>query len=122
MPITLTGPVIHGKALARTFAIPTANIEPAENIDGLDFGVYASEVLVEGRTYLGVSNLGMRPTVADGDRVNLETFILDYHDDLYGKQIAVTLIQFMRPEKKFDSIDQLMEQIHKDIALRTGIS
>ncbi len=117
-PKTFTGTVTHGKALARTFDIPTANIEPVESIDGLAFGVYVSSVHVDGKTYRGVTNLGNRPTVDDGDRVNLETFILDYRGDLYGKQISVTLNKFIRPEKKFDSVEELMAQIQRDIEQR----
>ena len=116
LPRVLTGIVVHGKALARTFDIPTANIEPAGNIDGLAYGVYASTVTVDGRNYRGVTNLGVRPTVADGDRVNAETFILDFDGDLYGKRITVTLCVFLRPEKKFNSVEELMEQIRKDIS------
>ncbi len=115
LPHILTGTVTHGKALARTFDIPTANIEPAENIDGLAYGVYASTVTVDGRNYRGVTNLGVRPTVADGNKANAETFIRDFDGDLYGKRITVTLLEFLRPEKKFDSVEELMEQIRKDI-------
>ena len=115
LPVVLRGRVLHGKHLATSYNMPTANIEPAENIDGLAFGVYASEVTVDGRQYRGVSNLGIRPTVEDGTRVNLETFILDFDGDLYGQEIAVTLIKFIRPEKKFDSVEELMEQIRRDI-------
>ena len=118
LPAVLSGTVLHGKHLGQEFRIPTANIEPVENIDGLVYGVYASDVQIGEKVFRGITNLGVRPTVEDGKKVNAETFILDYEGDLYGKQITVTLLKFMRPEQKFDSVEALMEQIRGDIDRR----
>ena len=122
LPAVLSGTVLHGKRLGQEFEIPTANIEPVENIDGLVYGVYASDVRIGERIFSGVTNLGVRPTVEDGEKVNAETFILDYDGDLYGKEITVTLFRFMRKERKFDSVEALMEQIRRDIRSRRSIS
>ena len=122
LPAVLSGRVLHGKGLGQEFDIPTANIEPVENIDGLVYGVYASNVRIGERVFSGVTNLGIRPTVEDGEKVNAETFILDYDGDLYGKEIIVTLFRFMRKEQKFDSVEALMEQIRRDILSRKSIS
>ena len=115
LPRTLTGRVAHGKALARKFDIPTANIEPREDVTGLEFGVYFSKVTVDGREYRSITNLGVRPTVQDGSRINAESFIYDFDGDLYGKEISVTLTEFKRPETKFSSVDDLFATIRRDI-------
>ena len=78
------------------------------------YGVYLSETEVDGESYLSVTNVGVRPTVAD-DGVRSETFILDFSGDLYGKKVQVRLIKYLREEKKFPDIDSLREAIGKDI-------
>ncbi len=115
LPFTISGRVAHGKALARQFDMPTANIEPREDITGLAFGVYFSKVIVDGREYRAITNLGVRPTVQDGSRINAESFIYDFDGDLYDKEISVILTKFKRPETKFSSVDDLFAAIRKDI-------
>lgn len=114
LPVTLTGAVAPGNKIGRQFSMPTANIYPNENISGLTYGVYYSVINIDGKDYLGITNLGVRPTISEGSRVNAETFIYDFHGDLYGKTVLVTLLKFRRSEIKFDSLDELYRTIADD--------
>lgn len=114
LPITLTGAVQPGNKIGRRFSMPTANIYPKENISGLAYGVYYSTINIDGNDYFGITNLGVRPTVSEGNRVNAETYIYDFQGDLYGKTVSVTLLKFRRGEVKFDSLDELYRTIADD--------
>ena len=78
-------------------------------------GVYYSRVLLDKELYYGVTNIGCRPTVEDGNRMSAETYILDFDRDIYGKDIFVELKHFERAEHKFASVDALTEAIRRDI-------
>ena len=67
------------------------------------------------RSFAGMTNIGRKPTVSDSGRVGVETYIYDFNEDVYGKLIEVKLLKFMRPEMKFDGVEQLKAQIHTDI-------
>ena len=88
---------------------PTANIEADAALDARD-GVYASRVEVDGRMYDAMSNLGYKPTV-DGRRRLLETNIFGFEGDLYGRRLRVELLRFIRPERRFGSVEELFRQI-----------
>ena len=88
---------------------PTANIEADASLDARD-GVYASRVEVDGRMYDAMSNLGYKPTV-DGRRRLLETNIFGFEGDLYGRRLRVELLRFIRPERRFGSVEELFRQI-----------
>ena len=107
-------PVIKGDGLGRTWGIPTINQSFPEDFIVPKYGVYVSETVVDGESYLGVTNVGVRPTV-DGSDVRSETCILDFSGDLYGKSVQVKLIKYLREEKKFPSVESLREAIGKDI-------
>lgn len=108
-------PVVRGNGLARTMSYPTINqIIPSTNIIP-KFGVYVSFVEVDGRQYRGITNIGIRPTVASGGGTVMETHILDFSGDLYGRNIAISLCAFLRPERKFSGLEELREQIALDI-------
>ncbi|MBR2937652.1 MAG: bifunctional riboflavin kinase/FAD synthetase [Oscillospiraceae bacterium] len=114
-PMILTGTVLAGKQLGRTIGVPTANLLlPAELITPR-FGVYASKVWADGKDYLAVTNIGTRPTV-DGEGVTVEAHLLDFDGDLYGKTITIAFCDFLRPEEKFENLDQLKAQIATDVA------
>ena len=115
LPFTLTGTVLHGRSFGRTIDMPTANIVPGEDVSNLSFGVYYSKITVDGETYRSITNLGRRPTVNDGNFVNAESFLYDFSGDLYGRDITVTLLEFRRPERKFDSFDGLSAAMHEDL-------
>lgn len=112
---SISGEVVKGKQLGRTIGFPTANIiYPSELIE-LPFGAYAVNVKFSDRLFKGVTNFGIRPTVSDTKLTTLETFIIDFDQDIYEKTIEVEFIKMIRPEKKFPSLDALKTQISLDI-------
>ncbi len=116
----LTGTVEGGKKLGRTMGYPTVNLKVDKSKQLPRFGVYASRVYTSpDETYNGITNIGTRPSVDDGDHITIETFIYDFSEDIYGADIKVEPVAFIRPEKRFDSIDDLTKQIEMDI-LKAG--
>ena len=110
--------VIGGKHLGRTIGFPTANQLFTEGIITPKRGIYATLCTTEdGRRFIGVSNVGIRPTIIDGSDdhvVNCETYICNFNENLYGKKLRVSFIHFLRNEQKFESVDALRDQIAKD--------
>lgn len=113
---SVSGIVEHGKHLGSTIGIPTVNILPPAGKLLPPFGVYSSIVVIDGEEYKGMTNIGRKPTVSSSNQVGVETYIYDFDADVYGKMIEVKLLEFKRPEMKFDSVDQLKAQMEKDIA------
>jgi riboflavin kinase/FMN adenylyltransferase len=112
-PYFITGEVVHGNALGRTIGMPTANIIPPKDKLLPLYGVYATTVVVDKRTFRGVTNLGVKPTV--GAAVpGVETTLLDFDGNLYGKEIQVYFHHFLRREQKFASLEQLQSQLLQD--------
>jgi len=112
-PYTLTGTVIHGKQLGRRLGIPTANLRLPGGLAIPKFGVYACRVLLDGIWYPAVTNIGTRPTVA-GEGITVEPWILDYSGDLYDREITLEFFKFLRPERKFPSLEALQAEIRKN--------
>ena len=112
-PHFLSGEVVSGRKLGRTIGVPTANILIPDDVVVPKLGVYACETVIDGKTYVAVTNIGSRPTVG-GHQVRAESWILDFDGDLYGKQMTVIFHQFLRPEQKFDSLEALKQQIRQD--------
>jgi len=112
---SVSGIVEHGAHLGTTIGVPTVNVLPPENKLLPPFGVYKSVVMVDGKVFKGMTNIGRKPTVSDSGRVGVETYIYDFDEDVYGKYIEVRLLEFMRPEMKFEGVEQLKAQIHSDI-------
>ena len=112
-PHVLSGTVIHGRALGRKIGVPTANIVIPEGLAVPKFGVYACSCLIDGQRYPAVTNLGTRPTV-EGRHVRVESWILDYSGDLYGRKITVEFHYFLRPEEKFPSLEALQAEIYRN--------
>ena len=112
---TITGTIVHGANLGTKMGIPTVNLSPADGEVTPDFGVYVSEVIIDAEVYRGVTNIGIKPTVTDAGNITVETNILDYNKEVYGHEITVHFLKFLRPEKKFASIDALVAQINLDI-------
>lgn len=112
-PHMLTGTVQTGKQLGRTIGIPTANLAYPKELLKLPYGVYACKVCVDGKSYPAVTNVGTRPTVS-GEGVTVESHLLDYKGDLYGKTVELTFYDLIRPEQKFSDLSQLKAQIEKD--------
>ena len=84
-------------------------------------GVYATSVLVNNQNYRSVTNIGINPTVSDNISKKIETHILDFNEDLYDKRLRVSFYKKIREEKKFDSLDNLKEQIQLDVHFREGL-
>jgi len=118
-PYTFSGIVVKGRQLGRTIGFPTANIQVAESYKLIPAnGVYAVKALVRGNRLNGIMNIGNRPTV-DGIGRTQEVYILDFSDDIYGENVTVELVDYIRSEQKFNGLDELKSQILKD--KETGI-
>lgn len=111
----VTGIVRHGRQLGRTLGFPTMNVEPDEEKILPRFGVYVCRINVDGRWYNGIGNVGVKPTVTEEHKRLVEVFVYDYEGDAYGKEITVQFCDFERPEIRFSSIDELKEQVVKDL-------
>ena len=94
---------------------PTANLLPPPEKHLPRFGVYVTRVTADGKTYGGLTNIGKKPTIQGENPVGVETYLYDFDGDLYGKEIRVELLDFIRPEMRFDSIGQLKAQLDHDI-------
>jgi riboflavin kinase/FMN adenylyltransferase len=115
-PFFMMGEVIHGKQLGRRIGIPTINMDlPAEKLLPPK-GVYATQLRIGEKYYQGVTNVGCKPTVNNSNKVGVETHILDYRGELYGRSLCVEFRHFLRPERRFPSIDALQAQMERDIA------
>ena len=114
-PHVLTQTVGHGRQLGRTIGIPTANLVAPPHVLLPKRGVYAAKItLPDGRAFGGVTNVGVRPTVNNGQDVTVEPWILDFDGDLYGQAIRVEFFRRLRDERKFESMDALRSQIETD--------
>lgn len=115
-PFTLHGTVVEGQQLGRRIQYPTANIEasdPDKIIPG--YGVYAVKVKINGRLHHGMLNIGNRPTVnTNADHRSIEVHIFDFDADVYGQPIEIIFYKKLREEQRFDSLDELKDQLAKD--------
>ena len=136
-PFQFTRQVAHGKRLGTALGFPTVNLSIPDGVIVPAFGVYATKVRVlpvcpdghepsgarplpgEG-PYLAVTNVGVRPTVADGDRVTVEGFILDFNGDLYGRTVRMEFYHYLRPERRFPSMEALAEEIQRNAEQTRG--
>lgn len=106
----LSGEVVHGRQIGRTIGVPTANLCVPESLLCPKRGVYAGTAQWEGNARPAVINIGVRPTVK-GTNVNAEAWLLDFDGDLYGKTLRLSFFHFLRPEKKFGSLEELKAAI-----------
>ncbi len=113
----LEGIVEHGAKLGRTIGFPTANIRYPNDIVQIPYGVYASSVYIRGVKKTAILNWGMKPTVHNTKEPVVEVHILDFSEDIYGMNISVEVLNRLRGEQKFNNIDELKNQIKKDIEL-----
>lgn len=119
-PYFLLGEVIHGNAFGRTIGVPTINMLIPQGKVMFPNGVFATGVMIEDKLYRGMTNVGVKPSVGKGNPLSAETFILNFSGDLYGKICKVEFYEFLRKEKKFNSIEELKEQIAKDVQTASG--
>ncbi len=107
--------VLHGKALGRDIGFPTANQSFSPDVIIPRYGVYASRVTFDGKTYRAITNIGTRPTVSDSSTVFAETHIPGFSGELYGKVLKTEFVRFLREEKQFSSLSDLIRQISQDV-------
>ena len=112
--------VEDGNHIGRTIDFPTINQSFEEGQLIPAYGVYATSVVIDGKQYDGITNIGVKPTVEKECKPLAETHILGFSGDLYGKTLEVSFSDFLRPERKFDSLDALKNQIKTDINKRLG--
>jgi riboflavin kinase/FMN adenylyltransferase len=113
-PWAIRGDVAHGDKRGRTIGFPTANVALGRHLEPAR-GVYAVTIrLADGTKYNGVANIGRRPTVSEGPESRLEVNVFDFSGDIYGTEITVALIAYIRPEVRFSGLDALKAQIAAD--------
>lgn len=115
--------VLDGQHLGRRLGFPTLNQRLGETLLSPRYGVYLSRTKIEGddALYFGITNVGTRPTVGS-DFVGAETHLFGFSGDAYGKKITVELLSFLRPERKFDSVEELSTQVHSDMELAKNMA
>lgn len=110
----LSGPVMHGQGNGRKVCMPTANLTPPADGALPPFGVYAAIVRIGPEAYIGVTNVGLRPTLEGKQTPTVETFILGFSGDLYGREITLSLYYFLRGTRRMASLDEVHAQVEKD--------
>ena len=111
-PHRMSGTVRHGEGIGKKALFPTANLIPEEHIIALKRGVYATRAhLPNGETCVGVTNVGVRPTVSDKNTVTIETYLVGFDGDLYGQKLQLDFFDYLREEKKFSSTQELHDMI-----------
>ena len=114
-PYLVIGEVMHGKALGRTVGMPTANIGYVPYKQLPANGVYGTISEIHSKTVKGLTNIGKRPSVDNFDYVTVEDFLLDFSEDIYGEVITLEVHAMIRPVKKFNSLEEVKQQVNKDI-------
>lgn len=113
---TLAGEVVKGRQVGRTIGIPTANIQADDKVILPKRGVYAVKAYLADKEYLGVLNIGKRPTVHNGTDTTIEVHLLDFDEDIYGEILRVDLYKYLRGETKFVSLTELKQEIEHNVA------
>ncbi len=114
-PYAVFGEVLHGKKLGRTLGFPTMNLIPPTQKLLPAYGVYVTKTNVDGQWFDGITNIGLRPTVDSDKQVSVETHLFAYEGDLYGKQVEVQFLHFLRPERKFADVEALRAAMLEDL-------
>ena len=114
-PYAVFGEVLHGKKLGRTLGFPTMNLIPPTQKLLPAYGVYVTKTNVDGQWFDGITNIGLRPTVDSDKQVSVETHLFAYEGDLYGKQVEVQFLHFLRPERKFADVGALRAAMLEDL-------
>src|SRR3954447_23541555 len=119
-PFQMRGEVAHGDKRGRTLGFPTANLVPQPGLVVPGHGVYACRADVGGAWHLAAVNVGVRPTFQTGRGLLVEAYLLDFAGDLYGQELRLDFLFRLRGEKRFDSVDALVEQMHRDVGETRG--
>lgn len=115
IPYFVFGRIVHGNHMGNKLGFPTINIVPSADKLLPPCGVYTSDVIIDGKKYAGLTNIGTKPTISDHEVRGVETYIYDFDGDVYGRDAEVYLKRFCRPETRFDSLDALKEKLASDI-------
>ena len=113
-PFFLLGEVVEDRKIGRTIGFPTANVSYPKEKFPLKIGVYETRVIVDGVSYKGITNYGARPTFSN-EKILTETYLISYTGSLYGKEIAVEFVSWIRENKKFESVELLKKQLEEDV-------
>jgi riboflavin kinase/FMN adenylyltransferase len=114
-PFTMRGRVVHGDKRGRTLGFPTANLVPDPRLVVPDHGIYACRAGVGGEERISAVNVGVRPTFTTGRGLLVEAFLLDFDADIYGSELRLQFLARLRGERRFDSVDALIEQMDRDV-------
>jgi riboflavin kinase / FMN adenylyltransferase len=114
-PFQMRGTVAHGDKRGRTLGFPTANLVPDNALVVPDHGIYACRAEVGGERRVAAVNVGVRPTFQTGRGLLVEAYLLDFDGDIYGQELRLEFLERLRGEKRFDSVDALVEQMHRDV-------
>lgn len=114
---TMKGTVIHGRGIGKLVGVPTANLKIEHEHELPTAGVYIAKVLLESSIYYGITHIGTRPTVDSDRHISVETHILNFNEDLYGREMEIQLFTKLRNPQRFDNLSLLLEQIRKDCIL-----
>ena len=112
---SFSGEIIHGNNMGHTVGMPTINIKPDENKLLPPFGVYVSNTELDGKIYRGITNIGVKPTISENNAVGVETWLFGLNEDVYGHFVKVNLLDFIRPEIKFASLEEVKKQVNIDV-------
>lgn len=112
----LSGRIVHGRGIGKKAGMPTANLEITKDMVMPELGVYASKVKLGNCEYIGVTNVGLRPTVDSDKDITIETYIIDFDGDIYEETIELELFVLLRGQQKFEDMTMLLWQLRKDCA------
>ena len=115
-PFSMRGTIVHGDKRGRTLGFPTANLVPDPRLVVPDHGIYACRAMVEGETHVAAVNVGVRPTFTTGRGLLVEAYLLDFDADIYGSVLRLEFLERLRGERRFESIEALVEQMDRDVA------
>lgn len=114
-PFHMRGTIAHGDKRGRTLGFPTANLVPDARLVVPDHGIYACRAQVDGQTLVAAVNVGVRPTFKTGRGLLVEAYLLDFESDVYGQELRLDFLERLRGERRFDSVEELTEQMGRDI-------
>jgi len=114
-PFQMRGTVAHGDKRGRTLGFPTANLVPDPKLAVPDHGIYACRAHVDGQTFIAATNVGIRPTFKTGRGLLVEAFLLDFEGDIYDRELRLDFLARLRGERRFDSVEALVEQMGQDV-------
>jgi riboflavin kinase/FMN adenylyltransferase len=114
-PFHMRGTVAHGDKRGRSLGFPTANLVPDPRLVVPDHGIYACRASVDGETHIAAVNVGVRPTFKTGRGLLVEAYLLDFDGDIYDRELRLDFLERLRGERRFDSVDALVEQMGHDV-------